>query len=124
MEAVVVADGVAGDVVARLLGRNVAAGLADDDGDLAFVVEPLTTLGAHHVGPVAAQRRDGLMEVGRRCGQLGHELVDATVVVQVDTDDLGGLHGRQVGGIGDGDPAPIVGDEFVTVAHDLTGVAV
>ena len=68
VQAVVVRDAVAGDVRAGLGGRNVAARLADDDGDLALVVEPLAPVGAHDIGAMTGQRGDRLVEV-RRCGR-------------------------------------------------------
>jgi hypothetical protein len=77
VQAVVVADGVAGDVVARLLGRDVAAGAADDDDDLALVVEPLAALGPDDRALVAVERRDRLVEVRRRRRELRHELLRA-----------------------------------------------
>src|SRR5690606_2661983 len=60
VQAVVVGDGVAGDVRARVGGRDVAAGPADDDRDLALVVEVPAPFRADDRAPVGVERRDRL----------------------------------------------------------------
>ena len=77
MKAVVVADRVAGDVVARFVGRDVAAGLADHDDDLALVVQPLAAIRTNNRAVVRVERRDGLVEVRRCWRELRHELLRA-----------------------------------------------
>ena len=47
VQPVVVGDRVAGDVVAGVVVAHVPAGAADDDGDLALVVEPLAVRRPH-----------------------------------------------------------------------------
>ena len=66
VQAIVVRHAVPSDVLARLSRRNVAARLADNDGNLALEVEPLAPGGPDHIGPMTGQRGDRLVEV-RRC---------------------------------------------------------
>ena len=119
VQAVVVADGVARDVVACLLRGDVAAGASDDDDDLALVVEPLAALRPHHGALVRVQGGDGLVEVGRGRRELRHELLRARVVVQVDRDDLGRLDRRQVDRVVDAHRPSVGGDELVAVPDGL-----
>jgi hypothetical protein len=123
VQPVVVADRVAGDVVAGLLGRDVAAGSADDDDDLALVVQPPAALGAHDGAAVGVQRGHRLVEVRRGRGELGHELLGPARVVEVDRDDLARLGRREVDGVVDADLAPVGGHQQVAVAPDLDGAA-
>ena len=124
MQAVVVADGVARDVVDRLRGGDIAAGAADDDDDLALVVEPLASRGTHDTGLVRVERGDGLVEVRRGRGELGHELLGAAGVVEVHRDDLGGLGRGQVDRLVDADLATVTGHQGVALAAYLAGIAV
>src|SRR5688572_32092403 len=49
-----------------LFRSHVAAGPADDDDDLALVVQPAAAVGAHDVTAVGVEGRDRLVEVGDR----------------------------------------------------------
>ncbi len=124
VEAVVVCHAVTGDVVARFVRRDVAAGPAHDDGDLAFVVQPLTALWSNDVGTVAAERGDRLLEVGGSRRQLGHELVDTADVVQVDADDLCRLGWSKVDRAVHIDVSTVAGDESFTVPGHLGRVSI
>ena len=123
VQAVVVPHGVARDVVAGVVGRDVARGAADHDDDLALVVEPLAALRAHDRAPVRVQRGDRLVEVRRCRRELGHELLRAAVVVEMDADDLRRLHRRQVDRVVDPRLAAVAGHQGVAVAHHLHGRA-
>ena len=77
----------------RRCGRS-----ADDDGDLALVVEPLAVRRPHDVAAVGVERRHRLVEVRRRRRGAGAELAHPAGVVEVDADDLRRLDRRQVDG--------------------------
>ena len=124
VQAEVVRDRVARDVVPGLLRGDAPAGAADHDGDLALVVQVLAPGGPDHGAAVAQQRRDRLVEVGGRGGQPGAELRDPAGVVQVHRHDLGRHARRQVHRFGHGHPAPVPGHQFVPVPHDLDAGAV
>ena len=124
VQAEVVPDGVARDVVPGLLRGDAPAGAPDHDGDLALVVQVLATVRPDHGAAVAYQRRDRLVEVGGRGGQPGAELRHPAGVVQVHRHDLGRHARRQVHRLGDGHPAPVPGHQFVPVPHDLDAGAV
>ena len=89
VKTVVVSNRVSGDVIAGFFGRDVLAGFADDDHNLALVVQPLATIWANHVSLVRIERGDGLMKISWRRGQLGHELIGSRLVIQVHCQDLG-----------------------------------
>jgi acetoacetate decarboxylase len=84
MQAEVDTDGVGGHVRAGVLGPQIPAGSADDDGDLALMVQPLAARWAYDRAPVTVQRRDRLVEVGRRGRRLRAEIGDPAAGVQVD----------------------------------------
>src|SRR5438477_13275 len=78
-DAAVIVAGVARDMRERGLARNAAAGLADDDGHLAFVVEALGLQRPDHrlaaadlaVGKAREDhrvRRSGMATLGEMCG--------------------------------------------------------
>ncbi len=66
----VVADGVAGDVALRLLGRQVAAAFADDDDQLGLEIDLAADRGQHDGGVVADEgggvlaEQDGVLRDG------------------------------------------------------------
>ena len=124
VQAIIVGDRVASDVLTGLVGRNVATGLADDDADLTLVVQPFAAFRAHDVALVSGERGDRFVEI-RGCGRkLCHELLDAALVVQMHTDDLGRLDRGEVYGIFESDGATVASDEGVAVLDDFDWVTV
>ena len=72
--------------------------LAEHDGHLALVVHVLVALGPDQLALVGVERRQRLLEIGRRLGRRERvvELVVARDVVHVNADDLGRRAGRQM----------------------------
>ena len=124
VQPVVVADRVAADVVTGLMGRDVARGPADHDGDLALVVQPLAARRTYDGALVGVQRRYRLVEVRRGRRQRRHHLLDPREVVEVDAHDLRRDHRCQVGRVGDRDLAAVAGHQCLAVAYDVDDVAV
>ena len=72
---------------------DVAAVAPNDDGDLAFVVQPLAAIGANHIAAVRIERCSGFMEIGWRRRQLGDVLVYAAAVIEVHANYFARLSG-------------------------------
>ncbi len=70
--------------------------LADDDRDLALVVQPFAALRPHDLAVMGVERRGRLLEIGRRRRELDLEFLDAADMVEMHGDDLAGLHRRQM----------------------------
>ncbi len=124
MEAKVVRDGVTRNVVRRVGQLDVAGRTSDDDGDLALVVQVVTVRWSNDGTLVGVQRRDGLLEPGRRRGQLDAELTDARDVIEVTAEDFGGRYGRQMRRARCLDPSPVGCDQCVPIANDVNDVAI
>ena len=91
----VVGDRVAGDHVFRLLGRHVPAALADDDRELALVIEQARD--ARHVNVIVRPDHAGdlLVEEDRELRRLHAALGDVVGVVEPDRQELPGLDRRK-----------------------------
>ena len=87
---------VAGDVVEHLVDRDALHPPADDDRELALVVEEPRALRHPDRAAVAVQRRRRLDEVRRLGRRPGGVLLDARAVRQVDGEDLRRLGRREI----------------------------
>ena len=95
----VVGDRVAGDVLQRVGLGDAAGARADDDDQLALVVDRLRFRRHRYVVERAAQRRRELREQHRVVRRLAVRLLDVRRVVQADADDL--ARARDDGQVGD-----------------------
>src|SRR3546814_8851296 len=86
--AALVVAGIPGDVVERLLFGDAPAALADDDGDLALVVELLRLAGREHRLLVRRLRIGEAGEDGRVLGLRMAAFQPVRLVVQADAEDF------------------------------------
>ena len=94
----VVDDDVAGDVVHRLVLRDAAGGLADDDAQLDLEVERMAALGPDDRLAVADDRVRELREQQRPIGDVpAGALGDVRPIVEPDADDLSRSFDRRSG---------------------------
>ncbi len=107
-----------GNVVPYVVGLDVAHRPGHDDSDLALVVEVLAVGGAIHDPPMGIERRQRLLEVGRRGEGLGPELDSTAVVVEMDAQDLGRVTGRHVTGTSLVEAPTVVEQQFGSVVGD------
>lgn len=138
----VVADGVAEDVVQGVLGFDPAPGLADDDGQLGFMLD-VVGLGRDEDGFAGCDDRAGRLEEEEGyLGDIDGMFFGMGDVIAPDADDLAGFAGRQQAHGGQGifgvvtsvvtegvaldrpdevlvDPAIARGEVFIGEAHDF-----
>ena len=100
------------------------ASLADHDRDLALVVQVAAARRPHDLPAVRVQRRRRLVEEGGCRAELRLELGPATLVVEMDADDLRRLDRREVRRLVHRDAPAVGGDELVALAGDRGGHAV
>ena len=90
------------------VGRShIAHRLADNGRDLALIVEILTVGGPGHLTTMGIEGGQRLLEIGRGGQGRGLELHPARFIVQVDTDDLARITGRQIDRAGLSNPSAI-----------------
>ena len=109
----VVAAGVAENVVEGAGAADVFRGLADDDGELALVVDlvAVQVLGDEDRFAGVLEGVDALHEEDGAFGDLGVGLGGVLSVVESDAEDLGGCYGREELG----DPGVLGGDAMGAV---------
>ena len=95
----IVCQGVAEDMLVRLVERDIGGALADDDGDLRFIVVLFRAAAADHLSSVG---RKGIVELGKDRGHAGGfkaapGFLDMRTVVDARAEDLGGrVHSRGI----------------------------
>ena len=100
------------------------AGLTNHDCNLTFIIQPFATFRANNVAVVCVQRTDWFVEISWRCWKLGDELIDAAVIVQMHTDDLGRIAGWQMHRLVQANASSISGHEPVAVTRGKDGVTI